>query len=78
MMGAKETEAILEQFFVECMVFWKHNGKTERIAFENALHDIEGIHHNPYEPHGDLLDIDAREKFIQYKKMLQRTSSHLK
>lgn len=69
MICAKETEIILDQFFAECIVFWKHNGKTECRAFENALHDIEGVHHNPYELHGDLLDIETREKFIQYKKM---------
>ena len=69
MIDAKETEIILNQFFTECVAFWKRNGKTERESFENALHDIEDIKHNPYTPHGDLLDVDAREKFINDKKL---------
>ena len=69
MIDAKETEIILNQFFGECVVFWRHNGKTDRESFENALNDIKSINCNPYEPHGDLLDIETKQKFIEYIEM---------
>ena len=69
MIESKETEIILNQFFGECINFWKHNGKTGRESFENALNDIKSINRNPYEPHGDLLDVETKQKFIEYRTM---------
>ena len=69
MINAKETEKILGIFFAECFEFWRFNGSDDRQAFENALQDIKGINHDPNSPHGDLLDKEAKEKFIHYREV---------
>lgn len=69
MVDAKETERILDKFFKECFNFWKLQGNTSRQSFENALKDIRDIKRDPYVPTGDLLDEEAKQKFIRYREM---------
>jgi len=69
MIDAKETEKILDKFFRECWRFWRLRGNTSRQSFENALKDIRNIKHNPYVPTGDLLNEEAKQKFIHYREI---------
>lgn len=69
MLGAKETEAILEKFFNECLRYWKMQNLEARDAFEHALKDVERVKRNPYVPSGDELDTVAKIKFITYREM---------
>lgn len=69
MLTAKETEKVLKKFFLECWRFWKLRGNTERQSFENALEDVKRLKHDPYVPTGDLLNEEAKQKFIRYREM---------
>ena len=69
MVDAKETERILDKFFRECWKYWKLKGNTDRTSFENALEDVRRLKHDPYVPTGDLLDEEAKNKFIHYREM---------
>lgn len=69
MINKEETERILDIFFRECFQFWRHSGSEEREAFENALQDIKGIKRDPNSPCGDLLDDEAKQKFIFYREV---------
>ena len=69
MLNEKETQAILEQFFGECMNFWKRQGHEIKEAFAFAIEDVEKINNDPYVPHGKKLDAKTKEDFIHYRKM---------
>ena len=69
MLTAQETEKVLDKFFRECWRFWKLRENTDRQSFENALKDTRNLKHNPYVPTGDLLDEEAKQKFIRYREM---------
>lgn len=65
MLSKEKTMEILEQFSQECYDFWIRQSKSHKDAFELMLKDIGYITHDPYEPCGDLLDMDAIEEFIK-------------
>lgn len=69
MLSAKETEIIIEKFFKECYRYWHQKGLGEREAFERAIKDTKRITRDPNVPYGDLLDVEIKEKFIQYREM---------
>ena len=69
MLSKHETLVIMEDFFRDCFGFWRRNVNDEREAFEKALNDITCITTNPFSPHGDMLDKEAKEKYIKNKKM---------
>lgn len=69
MLGAKETETILERLFGECLRYWEGQTQDERKSFELAIQDVEGVTHDPYSPQGDELDAKTKRKFLKYRKM---------
>jgi hypothetical protein len=70
MLNHEETYKILGEFFNDCVRFWILKGvKDYKEAFALAIKDVKNIKHNPYSPHGELLDVEAKELFIKYRKM---------
>ena len=69
MLGARETEQVLEMFFNDCLRFWTREGYDERAAFEMALDDVRAVKNDPFVPRGKKVDEDAKQKFIQYREM---------
>lgn len=69
MLNEKETELVLENFFRDCLEFWRRNVNDERLVFMKALDDIKGITSDPFSPCGDKLDIKTKEAFIRYREM---------
>ena len=69
MLNHEQTHSILSQFFNACLKFWWSAGKDKRTAWEWAIRDIEELTTDPYSPHGDKLDVEAKALFIKYRKM---------
>ena len=69
MLNEKETELIMENFFRDCLNFWRRSTNDEREAFENALDDTRRIMTNPFSPCGDRLDEETKDAFIRYREM---------
>lgn len=65
MLSKEKTMEILNQFSQECYNFWMRQGKSHSESFELMLKDIERIKHDPYEPCGELLDVEAKKEFIK-------------
>ena len=68
MLNEHETQLVMENFFIDCLNFWRRSTNDEREAFEKALNDTECIMTNPYSPCGDRLDEETKTKFIKYRK----------
>lgn len=69
MLNEKETELIMENFFRDCLNFWRRSTNDEREAFEKALNDTRSVMADPFSPCGDRLDEATKEKFIRYREM---------
>ena len=69
MLTAQETEKVMEKFFNECFRFWKSTNLDASAAFENALQDVKRLKHDPYVPAGDLLNEEAKNKFVHYREI---------
>lgn len=69
MLSVKETEIRLENFFKDCLAFWKREGYDDREAFELALSDTKTIKKDPFSPMGEELDAETKNKFIHYRTM---------
>ena len=69
MLNEKETELVMENFFRDCLNFWRRNTNDEREAFKKALNDTRIIMTDPFSPCGDRLDEETKEKFIKYREM---------
>lgn len=69
MLSKHETLVIMEDFFRDCLGFWRRNVDDEREAFERALNDVSCITTDPFSPHGDKLDEEAKEKYLKNKAM---------
>lgn len=65
MLSKEKTMEILNQFSQECYNFWRKQGASHKYAFELTLQHIECIKHDPYEPCGELLDVEAKKEFIK-------------
>lgn len=64
MIGKEETIDLLNNFFEDCFAFWVRQGKKNREAFELALNETSQVQRNPFSPMGDLIDQDAKQKYI--------------
>ena len=64
MIGKEETTYLLNKFFEDCFAFWINEGKDDKEAFELALKETDQVTCNPFTPSGDLLDFDAKQKYI--------------
>ena len=69
MLNQHETQLVVENFFRDCLNFWRRNVNDEREAFEKALNDVRRITTNPFSPRGGKLDVETKEKFIKYREM---------
>ena len=69
MLTPRETQLILERFFVDCYKFWLSRQSDERTAFSNALEDIKQLRSDPFVPCGEELDQKTKAKFIHYRKI---------
>lgn len=69
MLTKQETQLVMENFFRDCLNFWRRSTNDEREAFEKALSDTRRIMTDPFSPCGDRLDIETKEKFIKYREM---------
>ena len=69
MLNEKETNAILEKFFGECLRYWKMSGSDDREAFEYALDDVKRVKRDPYVPSGKLVNAAAKAQFVHYREM---------
>ena len=69
MLNQRDTQLAMENFFRDCLNFWRRNTNDEREAFEKALDDIRRITTDPFSPCGDKLDVETKEKFIKYREM---------
>ena len=69
MLNQHETQLVMENFFRDCLNFWRRSTNDEREAFEKALNDTKQIMTNPYSPCGDRLDEETKAKFIRYREI---------
>lgn len=69
MLNAHDTQLVMENFFRDCLNFWRRSTNDEREAFEKALNDMRRITTDPFSPCGDSLDVETKEKFIKYREM---------
>ena len=69
MLNAHETQLVMENFFKNCLNFWRRSTNDEREAFKNALNDTRRIMTDPFSPCGDRLDVETKNKFIKYREM---------
>lgn len=65
MVSKEKTMEILERFSQECYNYWMREGNSHKKAFELMLKDIECTIHDPYDPYGDELNMDAKEEFLK-------------
>ena len=69
MLNERETELVLDHTMIDCRKFWERQGYDEREAFIKALEEVEGMTTDPFSPCGEKLDVSAKKKFIEYRKM---------
>lgn len=69
MLNEHDTQLAIENFFRDCLNFWRRNTNDEREAFERALNDTRRITTDPFSPCGKKLDVETKEKFIKYREM---------
>jgi len=58
---------IIEKFFNECISHWQRENARLNDIFNPhymALKDIKAITRNPYSMYGALLDVNAKQSFI--------------
>ena len=67
MLNEHETQLVMENFFRDCLNFWRRSTSDEREAFEKALDDTRRIMTDPFSPCGNSLHIETKEKFIRYR-----------
>lgn len=58
---------LIEQFYYECLAFWKREGEGAQ-AYELAKLDVEAVLTNPFDPQGDYLDPQAKKDFFNEPK----------
>lgn len=63
-MNYNETIQTLNEFYEDCLKFWKKEGK----GAEHAIRDIEFLEHDPFSPSGKKLDTKAKSDFINQKR----------
>lgn len=67
MLNERDTQLVMENFFRDCLNFWRRSTNDEREAFERALNDTRRIMTDPFSPCGDRLDMETKEAFIRYR-----------
>jgi hypothetical protein len=72
MENKKDTLKILNKFYIDCFGFWLRENKSIKEALVLALGEITEVEHNPFEPHGKLLDAEGKQEFVmKIKKELE-------
>ena len=58
------TIRLLTKMYSDCFGFWLLEGKSVQEALLLALTEIAEMTHNPFEPQGDLLDIEGKQELV--------------
>lgn len=69
MLNERETELVLDHAMKDCRRFWERQGYDEREAFIKSLDEVKEMTTDPNSPCGDKLDMDAKDRFVYYRKM---------
>ena len=69
MLNERETILALEEAMRGNVRFWECQGYDEREAFIKAIEEIEEMTTDPSSPYGEKLDVVAKTKFIEYRKL---------
>lgn len=69
MLNERETILALEEAMRGNVKFWERQGYDEREAFIKAIEEIEEMTTDPGSPYGEKLDVVAKTKFIEYRKL---------
>ena len=64
----KKTWDILNEFYNDCLNFWKKQLNNSEPPEIYALKDVENIQCNPFSPNGEKLDTITKEKWISEKR----------
>lgn len=65
-MESKEnTIRLLTRMYADCFKFWLNGGKSVAEALQKALSEVAEMTHNPFEPCGDLLDVEGKQEFVE-------------
>ena len=65
-MESKEnTIRLLTKMYADCFGFWINEGQSVTESLQRALSEISEMTHNPFEPHGKLLDAEGKQEFIE-------------
>lgn len=67
MLSYDKSYKLVEQFYYDCLNFWKKEGKGGE-AYELAKLDVLRITTNPFEPQGDKLNEQAKQDFFNKPK----------
>lgn len=67
MLSYDKSYKLIEQFYYECLAFWKREGEGAK-AYDLAKLDVEAVLTNPFEPQGDYLDPQAKQDFFNKPK----------
>lgn len=59
------TIRLLTKMYADCFGFWIGEGRSVQEALSLALTEISEMTHNPFDPHGDLLDVEGKQEFIK-------------
>lgn len=77
---AEETRKIIEQFYKDCLKFWKNEKKHHQDRYKNqidpiklAIRDVLLLKSNPYVPSYQALDSQTVHK---WKKSIQKVHGH--
>lgn len=59
------TIRLLTKMYADCFGFWLLEGRSVQESLSLALTEISEMTHNPFEPHGDLLDVEGKQEFVK-------------
>ena len=69
MLNEHDTQLVMENFFRDCLNFWRRTINDEREVFAKALNDVSNITTDPFSPYGEKLDEQTKGEFIRYREM---------
>lgn len=59
------TIRLLTKIYADCFGFWLLEGKSVQESLLLALTEISEMTHNPFEPQGELLDVEGKQEFTE-------------
>ena len=64
MLDYNKTYEVVTQFYLDCVKFWKKQGKDVLEAHDLAEKEVAAITTNSFSPKGEELDPKAKEDFL--------------